>query len=90
MNKVKDESKAMRRKNIKELLFKKIRMLNMISRFCKVAARNNDNLNEQKALKDLLDEDEDEFYSDDDEGLLKQEFQETVNEVLKRIFSKDD
>jgi len=40
MNKVKDETKATRRKNIKEILLKKIRMLNMISRFCKVGPSN--------------------------------------------------
>ena len=95
MNKVKDETKAMRRKNIKELLLKKIRMLNMISRFCKVGAHKQvDQLrnaqNDQKVLKELLDEDDDEFYSDDEDGFLKQEFHETVNEVLRRIFTKDD
>eukprot|EP00347_Sterkiella_histriomuscorum_P008402 403345231 len=95
MNKVKDETKAMRRKNIKELLLKKIRMLNMISRFCKVGAHKQvDQLrnaqNDQKMLKELLDEDDDEFYSDDEDGFLKQEFHETVNEVLRRIFTKDD
>lgn len=40
MNKVKDEAKAARRKNVKEILLKKIRMLNMISRFCKSSGPN--------------------------------------------------
>jgi hypothetical protein len=37
MNKVKDETRGAKQKHIKELLLKKFRMLNMISRFCKVS-----------------------------------------------------
>jgi hypothetical protein len=36
INKVKEEAKTLKKRNIKQLLLKKLRMLNMISKFCKI------------------------------------------------------
>lgn len=41
MNQVKDETKNIKKRNLKELLMKKLRMLNVISRFCKVPPNKN-------------------------------------------------
>ena len=92
MNKVKDDAKSIRRKGLKELLLKKIRMLNLISRFCKPGQAIDPfqaALQAQTRLKDLLDADE-EYYSDDEEGQLSREFQETVKEILKRVFEPEE
>lgn len=37
-----------------------------------------------------MDEDEDDFYTDDEDGALSSEFFENVQEVIRRLFERDE
>jgi len=73
------------------VLLKKLRMFNMIAKFCKIGElieikRHNDLT--ARILRDLLDDDD--FDNYEEELLQGMEFDEAMNEMMKRLFSPDE